>query len=563
MLTAFMSTLVLHCVARYTLADAVESNPALQVHASAPATHTAVENSLQHDGLEVTVHLPRTARETPSRAVLCFDLYTSIANQCRQLCRVHTAYTTVDLYKLLRCRAGATTQIPLVNQCYVDAATKATLQLTVRHNSASSAHWPRSSTGHDEIERRMRDSIVNSTSRLAARLKPSVPILADVLAPVYQGRIMALPGVAYFMQPVFMTEACAHNMLTIVLKRHGVTEDQFCALPVVVGAHILAEFVQAFPASMPYVSDVYPDRGQLHAFESFDDILQRRSGDCEDFTKVICSLFEAVRFRGSRWTNAALQHLHAISKHYLAVGVLGTIMYKGDEVAHMHAELHPLATFTKRAALVHERTFFPWEFDLPVLVGEATSHCFRSCMTAPGGRATAQYATTPLPRGYETPCMVGGGTFYRRNAHVYTNYFMERDKGTAAATPAFFSFMADGHHYGASFTAAGSRNEIYTHPPYTAADRADMRAILAMHVPAPVLQAPRAPSTTQLIGTNAAAAAAVGGETVDFFCATPSLEQRTKFLSILKKVNEPRHIEYHTEAFCAGFAPQVRIRAYF
>jgi hypothetical protein len=41
--------------------------------------------------------------------------------------------------------------------------------------------------------------------------------------------------------------------------------------------------------------------------------------------------------------------------------------------------------------------------------------------------------------------------------------------------------------------------------------------------------------------------------------------QRRAFLDNVKRSSRPppQRIEYHREAFCAGFAPQERIRVYF
>jgi len=556
----------LQCRPSYTLSSAVECAPELQVNASAPAAHTTTERAA-HNSVVASITLPRNAKQTPPRAVVSLDLYTSIQNSCRQLCRVHSAYANLDLYKLLRCRRGQHFNVTLVNKCYAKAASKASVCVTVMTNDrfAKSPPWPLASRDHCEIERRMNQRIAASIGHVE-RMKPTTPILRNVLAPVYQGRVMELPGVAYFMQPVHMTEACAQNMLNVVLRRHNMGEAEFCSADVATCAHILAEVVQAFPASMPYVWDVFPDRGKLHAYESFDDLLRRRSGDCEDFTKCICSLFEAIRFRGGTWTNDALRRLHDVSTSYLAVGVLGTIDYNRQEVAHMHAELHPLAAFTKRAGLTPERPFGAWEYTLPVLPAEATSHCFRSALASAAGPLTKTFAGTTLPFGYELPHLDynAAGTFYKQNAHIYTNYFMERDKDSLRDTPAFFSFMASAGTYGVPFSAAAvATNNICVHPPYTAADRADMKAVLALHVPSPTLQAPRA-----FIGAKAAAPFdgddVCNKSNIDFFCATPSDMQRRAFLDALNRSSRaPQRVEYHREAFCAGFAPQVRIRAYF
>lgn len=575
----------------FTLTERVESKPEMFAYASAPALHTQSTTECR-GGIVVDVFFPvRVTTKAP--AVLGLDVYTTVTNSKKEHFRVHSCYATLDLYKVMQMGEGTGLSFQLVNKCYLQACTKCTVKAQIMKNQL---HFEvPESPPIAPIEQRMRKRIMTSISQLSL-LSPAYPILKDVLAPVYQGRIMALPGEAYFCkQSLFMTEECAMNMLNIVLARHGMTPETFAAdLQVASAAGIMAEFCTAFPASFPYAWDVYPDRGKLHAYESFDDLLRRGSGDCEDFSKCVANMFGCVRFNcGPKWCHPALRRLHQVSKYYVAGGVLGTINYGGSEEAHMHCEFHPLATFTSRCpSLAPERTFEPFEYSLPVLMGEATVNGYDPVM------ATTQSATKcfNLPNGYEqarTDC-VGSQTFYLKNAHFYSNYWVERDKNLDKPTPAFFSFLSKPNQYGITFGVNGGG--IFMHPPLSTDDRRDINTILSLHQQPIVLQSPQSPQPPQFYGavatrhttekkkttTGGANAgwpcALVGADygaksvnrevkpsqhllTQDFYCTTSSTIQATQFRRSV--LGSAKSVEYIPECFCAGYRPQLRIRVVF
>ena len=537
-----------------------ERDPRIRLFATAPATCTRTQDA---DVYDLRVAAPCVL---PPHAYVGVDLYTSILNKDRAACDVHSAYETADLYQLAHAPVGTVLPLRLRNRCVAaaaDDAHKGLVRLVVVQRATPTADVPPRSADLAPLAQRMQRCMERGVATLDA-LKPTDPLLDDVLAPCYTTRLMDLPGVAYWMVGVPLEEAAAEHMLDVVLRRHdGLTHAQFLALPPRDVAPLLAEFVTALPSSMPYVADVWPDSrtGRLMPFESFDDLFTRHAGDCEDASRAVVALFNAVRF--GTWRRKPLRHLQHAARYYAAFGVLGTIRGPGGtRLAHMHAELHPIAQFCDRAGVPLRRAVDACEGTLPVLVGEATIHM---CCDFSGRRRTAvpqdKALQRQLPRGFELERVQQWGDkdlFYDLNAHMYTDYFfrLAREEGRVdASSPAFFSCMrgASGT-YGTKFGDVVS--PIHVRARYAAADVADMRRVLAFNAPTPPLRAPRiAPATAAALDRIGASLRPRGACSV-VYVSTPDTLLSAEFERATRGATAVRVMP---EVLAAGYAPAQRV----
>ena len=538
-----------------------ETNPRVRLYATAPVTCRDLGRGVYE------MILPSQCA-APDRAYIGVDLYTSVPNSDRCLCDVHSAYETADLYQLARAPRGTVLPLQLRNRCFADAALdahKGTVRLVVQASATSSeAPPPAASADLAPLAQRMQQCMERGIATMQF-LRPSDPLLEDVLAPCYTTRLMDLPGVAYWMVGVPLQESAAKHMLDVVLRRHdGLTREAFLALPPVDVAPLLVEFVTALPSSLPYIADKYPDArsGQLRPFESFDDLFIRKAGDCEDASRAVCALFNAVRF--GTWRSAQLRHLQHTACYYAAFGVLGTIHGAGGKrLAHMHAELHPIGQFCARASLsLPTGGLTPLERSLPVLVGEATIHmCGDFSGTRRRSAPRDKQLQRELPRGYELERVQTWGardSFYDLNAHMYTDFFfrLAREHGSDRPCPAFFSCL-DGST-GTYGTAFGDRvSPVHVHARYSQDDVNAMRAVLAYNPPTPTLRAPRLSTTNKLVGAHPAPPDSGRRRcTTDVYCVTPDPLLR----DIFNRVACTDRTNVVSEVFCAGYPPQQRVR---
>ena len=92
-----------------------------------------------------------------------------------------------------------------------------------------------------------------------------------------------------------------------------------------------------------------------------------------------------------------------------------------------------------------------------------------------------------------------------------------------------------------------------------------MRHIVSLHKPSPILQEPAKFNNLDKIGSNISERGKEEHyEIIDFFCCTPNMIKKSEFVGIMSKAKySPYKFDYISEEFCAGYTPQMRIRAYF
>lgn len=550
---------------KYVLASGVERVPELVPYVTTPAACRRVAGAGQHVydlTIDHDVHLP-------TRAFLGIDLYTSVQNDRRAQCRVHSAYDTLDLYRLFHAPPGATFTARLHNRSASKGASKGVVGVHVLATGNNAAgKVPVSSEPLTPLRENMRACMERGIATLA-RVPASRPRLAHILAPTWKTRLgLDLPGVAYWMVGADVDESCATQMLDVVLARRPRGAIPFEDLPVREAAPLLASWTMALPCSLPYVADKYPDErvGALVPFEQFDDLFVRRAGDCEDCARAVCALFNAARF--GHWQTPRMQRLQEIARHYIAVGVLGTVKQYGAEAAHMHAELHPVNEFAARAGVVCAGQ--PTCAGLPVLLCDATTRLcpvFDDAVEASEGAVRVAHS---VPAGYDVErkqCW-GGNALYHTNIHAYTDYFMRlhREQQRVCASPAFFSFLgADGRSYGAA--AGDTSSRFFAHYEYTPAEKVQMRTAIAYNTPTAALRtsaesSARSVAYVDRIGKRYGAVELVGGsgckDALTVFCTTTDESSRRLFTRAADR--HGYNVQSTTaEYFADFFPPQLRI----
>lgn len=261
--------------------SALETNPDIHVYASAPAVVTVTPDPSTSWRRTVHVRLP-AGEPCPPHAVFGVDLYTSIPNSEGRACRVRTAYETFDLYRLLHAVTQADMVGTLHNRCR-PVADQANLAIHVvvaaRPPDAVMKGLPSRSA---PVDHAAFTRCTTHTLRDLARLTPSHPSLRTMLAPVFTGRTGVYPGIAYWRRPsLVVTERAARHLLDVVLARRRtrpepVPAGPFAAWSIPDAAAVMADFCTCYPASMPYIADVYPDhQGHMCSYESFDDLFTR------------------------------------------------------------------------------------------------------------------------------------------------------------------------------------------------------------------------------------------------------------------------------------------------
>jgi hypothetical protein len=414
---------------------------------------------------------------------------------------------------------------------------------------------------------------------------------------VFSSRTIDMPAVAFWMKPVVVAPACAKHMLTVVLRRRGMTDADFETATHGDVAGVLAEWCTALPSSLPYLEDVYAFEGSRHAYESFDDIFARGSGDCEDFSRGMCALFEAAR-GASSWRDASLRRLHAMAQRYVPVAVLSTVASMaydplaaatddGHERAHMYTRFVPRASFHRMvrrgandaaaaALFPTASTFAPWEHDLPTFVGEGTARVGVDFRARSAHEPADQRKCASLPSGFtryqDLSFDDGPSGFYRRDVHLLTGHFAALGQ-SGQGCPAFFSLTNAEGAYGVDFGSWDNGPGLKPATGIEASELATIRSLMALEQPSPVLLAPRCRTTAGLAeqwatntGWLSAGRGATGSPTrrgIDFFCTTPDQMSSQVFSHVIRELYNSRGSPIvTTESFATNFPPQLRIRLF-
>jgi hypothetical protein len=541
------------------LIDPKEQSPELEVFLSGqPDSLTTLRRGETH------VTLRGTGNEG---ALIGVDLFTFLQNDEGRYCRLRSAYASLDVSTCLS--EGFECTLPFHNRCDTNIFKGRVDVKVLRHKGECEP------LAVETLARTLSKCITKSVALFDNhRLQPKEAHWSRILAPVYQTRTMAVPGIAFWMHEVEFTEEGALHLLQIALHRHGLTEVDFLERSVVDTASVLASFCTIYPASLPYTSDVYAQGNRFHPYESFDDLMVRNAGDCEDFSRAMCSIFNAVRWSGRKWEGALLKKLHHLSTYYIAVSALSVVTSAsytagceggGGTAAHMYVKYVPRIHFYQMAGMAG--SFEDWEGQLSIYIGEGTSHVRCDVSTAYPLEQTLSTKCEQLPAGYEReacPSFQDGGlSFYKHDLHWYTDYFFRRWKDKPA--PGVFTLQyKDKDTYGVTFRdtiQAWNKIQLRPHPAFSVQERKWMSQVVQLEHPSPVFQkpvqdAPERLGQRRLIGTRADGDGDEG-TIVDFFCSTPRASP--PFSRLLRSLH-PLSISICRETFCPTSPPIVRIR---
>jgi len=387
-----------------------------------------------------------------------------------------------------------------------------------------------------EIDSYVKTEMSVFNERASNRWYPSHPFLQRVHAPLHYSRTTIVPGIAFWMTGVHgvpqCDEAWCEHWLTIVQARHGRDEtwmvrtvtSQFEAHTHVNDsfrecASMIVEAACSVINSFEYISDWVPDaRGRHKYCESFDEILVRRSGDCEDGAKGIIEILTA--FRDGAWEREMMKSVARVCRLYVSFGMLGmvdapTIRAGRSQQyqAHMFMNWVPVTTVrqwltrdpaghTLATAAMHVEEWIgeplrPWMTTLDILNGEGTGHVQPNVDPYERVGSNQQRlelhlvssAQPPFVDRMMRPSWLPNGaphrTFYKMHVHAYTNAFFERGESGVGS----FTFInASTKHYGVPYDdAIKGRGTVSMRPHLALSPRLQrsLRSILNLEHPMP------------------------------------------------------------------------------
>ena len=318
--------------------------------------------------------------------------------------------------------------------------------------------------------------------------------VARIHAPMFKGRACTMPGICFWMTPwEGFSEQYLNHLGGIIACRLGFMPN--AQTPRNKQAYFLAELCIAYPSSCEYVSDYYTKGKKMFPFESFDDLFVRQCGDCEDFSKAACSIFDHIRF--SEWEGEFARTLQSISQHYVACSVLGLVSkasYSGAAAggwaAHMFVKLIPQKTIAAWADLpkkwgITEGVALgatPCMPPLRVFCCEGTGHV--RCDLATNGAEGTDVQLADIKGLTQTSLPGVSNSFYKKDVHLFTNTLFR-----LGIPQGHFTFMS-GRRYGVPFEDVYEQRasvSLYSHPPITTQLQEYISGILTHERPSPQL----------------------------------------------------------------------------
>ena len=397
------------------------------------------------------------------------DCYTEQLNENHISCKHRTGFDNMYLKTVL----GRTVNCRLKHS-FDSHLSKASITLEVRGTSPT--FKPVSALSYtpeqqQTCQRRLQ-RLINRYHIPFQTMTPSKSAFRHIHAPVFKTRLCYLPGISYWMSEwVGFNEDYLEHMTQLVLARHNVSVEDFTSgqhaqtddhthtpthneyAHLRRANHILCDVCTIYPTSCPYISDYISKGSTLNPCESFDDLFLRNAGDCEDFSRAICLIFNHIRF--SQWKNPLGRTLQELSKAYIAFGILGSVTrpsYRGGLVgnkkesnmgvaAHMYVQLIPIHLFNRMCPTYAQPIEQEWMLHSSLLVAEGTGHV--GCDLLQSETRTLTEAQTPVVhRAWSRICSQGSqgahfertsyptlhNPFYRSNIHAYTSYFFQQQR---------------------------------------------------------------------------------------------------------------------------------------
>lgn len=468
-----------------------QSEPTLHVYLLNCGNNSVHTVSLDWEHFNKVFELPRMCLGdglVSGNAVLAFDLYVKIKNSEGVWCRMHRASGNVflknaqtQLTRLTNSRNSTIRYLTVpignvwTNTCVGNIAIdfEDTLHVIDFNDDVCLFENPQL---EEQLQTRM-TKLIRGEMQLfqgASVIKSKNAFIKRVHAPIFNGRESPMPGFAYLMNShSFRGDLLWYlHWYTNARKRIGIGEDEIIALvekqfnintaQIVEGFHtitlLLATLISSSVTCYPYECDFYVEDGEQKAFESFDNVFVRKSGDCEDFGRGMHFVFSTFCAMDIPDTSiyTGLLAIQNVGKLYLSGVVLGTVSQNSHGVsimktrqAHMYVQLFPVQQFTERIKVVPDYCMEqsdlptidtnvpPWTRELRVYTVEGTAPVqpFTSLMTMHADLDVDKQsfeqrsARLPVPHGmvreYRPTWGVFEDPFYKTECHVYTDYFIE------------------------------------------------------------------------------------------------------------------------------------------
>lgn len=317
---------------------------------------------------------------------LCLDLYVNMVNDSGKECDTRIAGTTINLHDF---NVTRTANVDMIN--FSTGEIKANLNLEIdgieklefNNDSNLAINGDNIEIIQGEIDNYIKKQMHPFISK---QVKPSDSYLYHVHAPVYNTRVMRLPGASYYMVPdrVIKTarEEWCYNWIKIALARYNMSEKTFLQN---ISSHfntqssefnkcisVIAEAACILVHSYTYKSDfVYSNSGKRTPIESFDNIFVTGNGDCEDSSKGIYTILSI--FSKSSFKTPIMCSVQRICQLYIPFGVLAEV---NNPSIHTRSNSNNLAhMFT---IMMPKCLFYSGIKTLPSLLLEGTGrvHCF-------------------------------------------------------------------------------------------------------------------------------------------------------------------------------------------
>ena len=384
-------------------------------------------------------------------------------------------------------------------------------------------------------------------------LQPSVPSIRRIHAPMYLCRTTTLPGICFWMAgQITFKEDYLDHLCDIVAKRYDIDVMDVPSLSPHRLASFFADVCTAYPSSCEYISDFFTDHGQKIHVESFDDLVFRNAGDCEDVAKAICSIADHIRW--TDWEGPVGQCLQTMATFYTPFSILGGVekpswygASTSGMAAHMYVNFIPNHMVNRWLDLdlpIHEET-------LRVLCAEGTGHVACDFTDNETSASPCSACVPTSVQRFSKPHRAN--CFYKLHVHAYTNTLFRLGHNVGHLT-----FLDPKGHYGVSSPAIfEDKVSVYAHAGFTARDRREIDAVLRMEAPTPSLQVPTPMSIGSMYDEMNSMVCADHGSPTDYYVHSEHLQAMKKALQDMN----PKGVQCFLEQTVENI-DQHRIRVY-
>tara|TARA_B110000196_G_C21149834_1_gene668917 strand:- start:450 stop:2195 length:1746 start_codon:yes stop_codon:yes gene_type:complete len=473
-----------------------------------PVVHLWVTNCKKHNNdykcvskMGKSSHKVKVGRFSDELVLSC-DYYVKIQSKAGLWCKMHKGRVTCPIEK-------SASTYEFVNQNTNSPCGEVTI--------SCDAQFKPYNINMQELSEHI-GSMIDSDYAIFNNLAPSCGFIGRVHAPKWNTRTVSLPGQAYFYdleKTLVTSDGFFRNLLNSVLKRRNmkmadvnkVIEKQFSSHntddTVSKEFHLVcsavAEMCELPVTYYPYVQDMYcaktgAKKGSRHkSFESFDDLFQRASGDCEDMARAMMQVHSCLQ--EANFTTTDLKNIQRVAKLYVPAATLAMVTgpQHGDDgghAAHMYVRFFPKTTFFNKAGFPLDNPA-KWTTNLHTWLGEGTAP-----VEPTTGLEAMKELTTPEKSAYEMKnrvnkishmsrvCRPGWSVqrdkFYQQDVLCLTDALM---KAGVARTGAF-SFV-QGKTYGVDVETVNSNGnyQLYPHPDLTDDDHELIKEVMQFEHP--------------------------------------------------------------------------------